>query len=220
MKEWKEQLEASRFSFRTAQTGRVQVPDQLKDLFSSRKTAQLTRTLPGLQVKSLSQMFRPWGFHVWNFLKNTRFLVALVRLYGSLFVQMLVDQPVLFGANNKKKKKLCSPQSVWDFHGSVSWLHGWDGWSGAAHFTHWRLFICLCAPQSARSQCCVLWNRSTVLEHNGALLTGGIPGAVVGKWVQPRASFSAHLGSMLVYCCSGDTDLYVNSLGKSPHYPV
>ena len=42
-----------------------------------------------------------------------------------------------------------------------------------------------------------------------ALLTAGAPGAVVGNWVQPKASFSARTGPRLVCCCSGETDLYI-----------
>ncbi len=127
-------------------------------------------------------------------------------------------------------KFLCPPVPVCEFHGSFSWLHSWDGRSGAAHFSDGLLFICLCAPEFTRLQCCVLWNSSTVLtEHNGALLTAGVPGAVLGNWVQPKASFSAQWGAMLVYCCSGDMDVYVfnhfvclnilifNSLANSPH---
>lgn len=158
-------------------------------------------------------MFRPRGSQLCIFhtkIPDYCFLVAPVRFYGFHLaeVQMLVDFQMSFLCKcNFFGRLLCLFVKIMAlFHGCVFW----DGSSGVAHFTHWLLFICLRAPEFSGLQCGVLWNSSTVsTEHNVALLTAGAPGAVVGNWVQPKASFTAHTGLRLVYCCSGETDLYI-----------
>lgn len=121
----------------------------------------------GLQVKSLSQMFRRFLFCV--FTEDTRFLflVAPVRLYGSVFVVRLVDVQILvecsmpFGANLICVSSCACVLFVYFmalFHGSISEMGG----VVLLPITHWLLFICLCAPEFTRLLCCALRNSSTV----------------------------------------------------------
>lgn len=146
------QLDASRYSIWTTQIGLVKVPDQQQTCSHPRTSRR------GQQVKSLSQMSWQKGFLPCIFTQHTRFSNFTARLYA-LFCAAFND-----GANAARLPSviwckcpvLCPAHSTCKFHGTVLWLYFQDGRRGSSHFTHWLLFICLCAPEFTRLQCCAL----------------------------------------------------------------
>lgn len=178
----------------------------------------------GLQVKSLWQMFRPWGFFC-IFTPNTQFLflVALVRLYDSVFVlhlvevQMLVDYPMSFGAH----LIFCAC-----FHDSISEMGGmmlFTSLTECCLFVRVHSFATLCVMKHFHCFNRVQWgiaDRWHTWSSNWQL-----------GFNQKPVSFSADWRPLLVFWCSRDTDLFVfnyflylntfNSLGYWLHiYPA
>lgn len=94
------------------------------------------------------------------------------------------------------------------FHGSISKM-GWGGGVRLSLHSLAAVYLFVRSRVHWIAMLCITNSSNVLTERNVALLTAGVPGAVVGNWVQPKDSFSAHLGPVLVYSCSRDADHYV-----------